>query len=116
MSGRNAGPKAFVDSIKVPQKLRCKACQKLKVSSHFSEYQMIKFKRLLAANPRLSNPNTATIECAICSNSQRDELECANCEDVKSIEDFSRTQRRNGDLAVSYRTNGFIDTPTIGRV
>lgn len=99
--GYNEDKKATLEATKLPEKLRCKICKKLKVLDGYSKNQLLDFKHRLAANPRLANPTAAHVRCRQCTPGQVHELECSQCGAMKGLNGFTKAQRRDPDNAVS---------------
>ena len=99
--GYSEAKKAQLQATKVPDKLKCKDCKKLKPKDGFSERQLNDFKQRLAQNPALAAPTSAIIMCRQCTPAQNHEMECSSCGLVKSLEGFTKAQRRHPDDAVS---------------
>lgn len=99
--GYSEAKKAQLQATKLPEKLKCKDCKALKPTDAFSEKKLSDFKQLLARNPALAAPTSAMIVCRKCTPGQTHELECSTCGLVKSLDGFTKAQRRHPDSAVS---------------
>ena len=99
--GYSQEKKAKLDATKLPDKLLCKQCKKLKTSDCYSQRQLGEFKQRLARNPRLANESIASVTCRTCTGGQVTELECTQCNQIKALEGFTKAQRRDPDFAVS---------------
>ena len=99
--GYDKEKKAKLEATKLPEKIKCQSCNKLKVPDSFSNNQLLDFKQRLARNPRLALPTSAIITCRQCQPNQVHELECSQCGQMKSLDGFTKAQRRDPDRAVS---------------
>lgn len=99
--GYSQEKKAKLEATKLPDKLRCKQCNKLRASSDYSQRQLGAFRQRLARNPRLADESIASVICRFCTGGQVTELECTQCSQVKALEGFTKAQRRDPDFAVS---------------
>ena len=82
-------------------RLRCKQCKKLKSVPGFSQRQLGIAKQSFAKNPKLNEQGIAIAVCRQCTEGQVMELECSQCNLIKSLEGFTKAQRRDPDFAVS---------------
>ena len=99
--GYSEEKKARLQATKLPEKLKCKGCNKLKVNDAYSQRQLLDFKQRLARNPGLASETIASVTCRTCTGGQVTELECTQCNQVKALECFTKAQRRDPDFAVS---------------
>lgn len=99
--GYTEAKKAQLEATKIPEKLKCKVCKKLKPKDGFSERQQSDLKQRMAKNPALGAPSSAIIVCRLCTPGQTHELECFSCGLIKSLDGFTKAQRRHPDNAVS---------------
>ena len=98
--GFSQDKKAKLEATKLPAKIRCKACKKLKPNHGFSERQLGTYRQSLARNPRLGDESVAIALCQQCTPSQVTELECFVCDQIKALEAFTKAQRRKPEKAV----------------
>lgn len=101
--GYTADKKATLQATKLPAKIRCKDCQKLKPNHAFSERQLGTYRQKLAKNPRLGNESVAIVSCQECTPAQVTELQCYLCDQYKSLDAFTKAQRRDPEMAVCSR-------------
>ena len=67
----------------------------------YSQRQLNNLRQELAYNPRLLDADRASsIVCRTCTEGQVTELECVQCGLIKSLEGFTKAQRRDPDKAV----------------
>ncbi|KAL8797142.1 MAG: hypothetical protein Q9195_000609 [Heterodermia aff. obscurata] len=97
--GYSEEKKARLQATKLPEKLRCKQCKKLKVTDGYSQRQLLDFRQRLARNPALASESTASVVCRTCTGGQVTELECTQCNTIKALEGFTKAQRRDPDFA-----------------
>ncbi|MCJ1407965.1 hypothetical protein MMC19_002037 [Ptychographa xylographoides] len=90
---------ARLAAVKIPDKIRCLSCDKLKGPNQFSNKQLsdLRFKILRSG----LTPATAKayIKCRFCTGAQVTELTCIVCDESKSLGEFMKTQRRDPDNA-----------------
>ncbi|KAL8650943.1 MAG: hypothetical protein Q9226_004936 [Calogaya cf. arnoldii] len=99
--GWTAQKAAVLNSTKLPNKTRCKACHKLKAIGNFSNKQQLDFRHRLAGpyGEKLRSPISETIVCKACTPGPISELTCCVCGDPKSLDEFSKNQRKDPDNA-----------------
>jgi len=68
----------------------------------FSEKQLNNLRNGLASGQVPANTAKAWITCRTCVGVQHHEMLCIQCDRVKGLEDFAKTQRRTPDMAVSW--------------
>ncbi|KAG7008332.1 plasma membrane fusion protein [Physcia stellaris] len=113
--GYSEAKKAQLEATKIPEKLKCKVCKKLKPSDGFSERQRSDLKQRMAKNPALGAPSSAIIVCRQCTPGQTHELECFSCGLIKSLDGFTKAQRRHPDNARCILcVNADLEAPTAG--
>ena len=76
----------------------CCGCQKSKTLSYFSQRQLDTARHVISRGGR---PTSA--KCIACfeMSTHKLEMQCKQCDKVLSLDDFSRSQRRDPDNAVS---------------
>ena len=99
--GYSEEKKAKLQATKLPEKLKCKQCNKLKAKDSYSQRQLTNFQQRLARNPGLASETIASVICRPCTGGQVTELECTQCNQIKALEGFTKAQRRDPDFAVS---------------
>ena len=99
--GYSEEKKARLQATKLPDKIKCKQCNKLKAKDAYSQRQLTDFRQRLARNPKLAEESSATVICRTCTGAQVTELECTQCNTIKALEGFTKAQRRDPDFAVS---------------
>ena len=104
--GYSEEKKAKLHATKIPEKLKCKNCNKLKANEAYSQRQLMDFRQRLARNPALASELTASVVCRTCTGGQVTELECTQCNQIKALEGFTKAQRRDPDFAVSLLIDG----------
>ncbi|KAL8788126.1 MAG: hypothetical protein Q9213_001884 [Squamulea squamosa] len=77
---------------------------------HFSKKQQMDLKQHLAQSEKAKSPIAEVICCRACSEKAVHELTCSICGEPKSLDGFSKAQRKDPDHA--YRFNSDIDTTT----
>ncbi|KAL8849200.1 MAG: hypothetical protein Q9221_005826 [Calogaya cf. arnoldii] len=99
--GWTAQKAAVLNSTKLPDKTRCKACHKLKAIGNFSNKQQLDFRHRLAGPyaEKLRSPISETIVCKACTPGPISELTCCLCGFPKSLDEFSKNQRKDPDNA-----------------
>ncbi|KAL8768338.1 MAG: hypothetical protein Q9209_005372 [Squamulea sp. 1 TL-2023] len=90
----------ILNNTKLPQKTRCQNCSKLKDISHFSKKQQLDLKQRLAHSEKAKSPTAKIITCRACSEKAIFELTCCICDEPKSLDGFSKQQRKDPDNAV----------------
>ncbi|MCJ1465331.1 hypothetical protein MMC07_003949 [Pseudocyphellaria aurata] len=88
-----------LNKVQVPAKIRCSVCKKVKVAETYSKKQLGDLKHHIALGNDVKHAN---IRCRICTGSQVHEMTCAHCNVTKSLEGFSKAQRRTPDSARCY--------------
>ena len=101
--GWSPGKKKLLEAVVLPQKSRCFECDKVKSTSvAFSEKQQNDLRNGIASGQIPANTPKGWITCRDCVGGVLSEMMCNDCELVKPLDDFARTQRRTPDIAVSF--------------
>lgn len=91
--------KKRLQSINIPEKIKCGTCSKIRSSSNYSNRQLEALRHAILShgvNVALTKNNA---KCRICSGNQTVELKCCICDKIKSLDEFARAQRQNRDAA-----------------
>ncbi|KAF2199343.1 hypothetical protein GQ43DRAFT_473713 [Delitschia confertaspora ATCC 74209] len=94
--GYSAATHASLNSIKLPDKVRCCRCLKWKAQTNFSHKQLNDAKYTIL-NGGLNAP--FNIKCRTCAGGPLTEVECFMCSETKGIEEFAKSQRCKPDHA-----------------
>ncbi|KAK2746811.1 hypothetical protein FQN57_002853 [Myotisia sp. PD_48] len=91
--------KARMERVAIPDKIKCKICKKICNSNAFSKRQLEELKEaiLYQGATGISGPGYAN--CRSCIGPQVCELTCYICDKTKSLDCFSKHQRRDPDHA-----------------
>ncbi|KAI5286915.1 hypothetical protein KEM52_001823, partial [Ascosphaera acerosa] len=84
--------------ITLPEKLKCKRCDKIRNTTAFSKRQLLDLKSKLAMRKKIDY-RVGAISCQECTASQTVEMTCALCDKTKGLECFSKAQRKDPDTA-----------------
>jgi hypothetical protein len=87
-----------------PDRFKCKDCRKWKSNKEYSKNQTALFQAKAANYGPASRPNSisAGLRCRMCVGDVIMELQCTGpCGLYKSLDEFSKTQRRHPETAVS---------------
>ncbi|KAK2806556.1 hypothetical protein FQN51_006522 [Onygenales sp. PD_10] len=87
-------------AVRIPDKVKCKFCSKICSSSNFSKRQLEELRKAMLRNrttTAINGPGYAG--CFSCLAGQTSELTCCVCDKTKSLEHFSKNQRRDPDNA-----------------
>ncbi|KAI9258099.1 Stc1 domain-containing protein [Phascolomyces articulosus] len=79
--------------------LKCVFCKEEKQVKEFSEMQIAKATYNLYAPSVVTEYRLKYISCLKCTDTQRKTLTCWKCTKMKSLDQFSRMQRRNNERA-----------------
>jgi hypothetical protein len=84
-------------------RIKCASCEKLRMQYAFSKTQLDKVRQHVTSRAYLRHelPQWPYVRCIDCSGMSRVELKCTACGKLKGIDEFSKSQRGKGDLAVS---------------
>ncbi|GES57199.1 hypothetical protein ATEIFO6365_0001048600 [Aspergillus terreus] len=96
--GYNVDIKKRLESIEIPDKVKCILCKKIKMQSAFSNKQLEDLRHAIFTE-RINATLTGAVRCRECTGSQRFELRCSICDVVKGLDQFAKAQRHNGDFA-----------------
>ena len=99
--GYSEEKKAKLLATKLPEKLKCIDCGKLKATDAYSQRQLGNFRQRLARDRNLASESIASVTCRTCTGGQVTELQCMLCNQIKALEGFTKAQRRNPERAVS---------------
>ncbi|TID24004.1 putative dna repair protein rad7 [Venturia nashicola] len=86
-------------NIALPDKLRCKRCNRWKQTDadgkeNFSKKQLAAVRETIYYSGR-GKQTPIEIVCSTCSPSQNNELHCVDCDTTKGLESFALAQRKN---------------------
>ena len=81
---------------------RCKVCHKIKNISNFSNKQLLDLKHRIAGvhGDKAKSPIAEIIACRACTQGSVHEMTCCICNEPKSLDGFSKAQRKDPDNAV----------------
>ncbi|GFF36119.1 meiotic chromosome segregation protein P8B7.28c [Aspergillus udagawae] len=91
--------KKRLQSVNIPEKIKCGTCNKIRSSSNYSNRQLEALRHVIlshGANVALTKNNA---KCRICSGNQTVELKCCICDKIKSLDEFAKAQRQDRDAA-----------------
>jgi hypothetical protein len=94
-----------LDRIVVPEKVKCKACKKVRPNQSYSNKQLQDLRQHLYTTGALSLASPGVVKCRGCVGGQTSELMCIICDETKGLDDFAKTQRRTPDEAVCSHFN-----------
>ncbi|KAI9842812.1 MAG: hypothetical protein M1837_006915 [Sclerophora amabilis] len=89
---------AKAKNMSLPTKIVCRLCTRPREKHMFSQRQLneLAFKVSHSGPAAMNRP---TIQCRLCTGGQVTELACSMCSVVKSLNSFSKAQRRDPDRA-----------------
>lgn len=87
----------------MPDKIQCTSCRKIKGITSFSRSQVRNIQAVGPGRGRGRGSGGGGATCLACTTQPITERQCAACSKYKALDGFSKTQRRNGDRAVSLR-------------
>ncbi|KAI7343724.1 hypothetical protein KC354_g15520 [Hortaea werneckii] len=80
-------------------RIKCSRCSKLKAPSNFSNKQIDDLKKQILQNSGFNAMTQGFVPCMTCTGAPRTELECHYCGITKSLDHFSKQQRKDPDRA-----------------
>ncbi|KAI9371271.1 Stc1 domain-containing protein [Aspergillus egyptiacus] len=87
-----------LESVNLPDKVRCKVCRKWRMQNAYSKRQLeILRNAIVVQGQRALNGGHAT--CRTCTGGQTMELKCCQCETVKGLDEFAINQRKEHENA-----------------
>ncbi|KAL8700379.1 MAG: hypothetical protein Q9201_005481 [Fulgogasparrea decipioides] len=99
--GWSAQKAAKLNQVQLPEKTRCNRCHKIKTTANYSNKQLLDLKHRIAG-PQGEKAKSAIAEiitCRACTGGPVNELTCCICGEVKSLDGFSKAQRKDPDAA-----------------
>ena len=81
-------------------RIKCSRCSKLKAPSNFSNKQIDDLKKQILQKSGFNAMTQGFVPCMTCTGAPRTELECHYCGITKSLDHFSKQQRKDPDRAV----------------
>ncbi|CAF9912263.1 hypothetical protein IMSHALPRED_000268 [Imshaugia aleurites] len=97
--GYDEQKKQKLQSNKLPPKIKCAVCQKIKAVNFFSTIQQLEIRNGIATGQIGDATLEEWVPCVACTPKQVTELVCCICEEVKSLDGFAKAQRRLGENA-----------------
>ncbi|KAI1980493.1 hypothetical protein LOZ39_000109 [Ophidiomyces ophidiicola] len=88
---------AALKKVELPDKVKCKVCKKIRPQQAFSKRQLEEFRKVIAKHG--AGVLSAHAACRSCTGQQVVELTCYVCDKTKTLEYFSKNQRRDPDSA-----------------
>ncbi|KAI7544512.1 hypothetical protein KC331_g6764 [Hortaea werneckii] len=80
-------------------RIKCSRCSKLKAPSNFSNKQIDDLKKQILQKSGFNAMTQGFVPCMTCTGAPRTELECHYCGITKSLDHFSKQQRKDPDRA-----------------
>ncbi|KAI9888658.1 MAG: hypothetical protein M1814_006555 [Vezdaea aestivalis] len=104
MSGRHIQRELDYHQLKnvsLPDKLKCMTCNKLKISTQYSQKQLSQGRQQLCRRGLKSATSLTAvrIKCLACSDTQIHEITCTICGETKDLDGFAKAQRRQRGVA-----------------
>ncbi|KAL4795236.1 Stc1 domain-containing protein [Aspergillus venezuelensis] len=96
--GYNDNIRRQLESVHLPEKLKCKVCRKLRGADKFSKRQLDIFRNAFVVEGQ-SATNKGYATCRGCTGGQTMELRCSICDKTKSLDCFALSQRREHEFA-----------------
>ncbi|KAL4958717.1 uncharacterized protein BDV14DRAFT_28678 [Aspergillus stella-maris] len=96
--GYNENIRRQLESVHLPEKIKCKVCRKLRGADKFSKRQLDIFRNALVVE-RKPATNKGYAACRGCTGGQTMELRCSVCDKTKSLDGFALSQRREHEFA-----------------
>ncbi|MCJ1299599.1 hypothetical protein MMC08_002391 [Hypocenomyce scalaris] len=88
-----------LESVVLPDKIRCKECKKVKIPPSFSKKQLSELRFKIFTFGPINGTGAAYVKCRLCTGQQVNEMTCVVCDAVKGLDGFSKAQRRTPDTA-----------------
>ncbi|KAI7088655.1 hypothetical protein KC356_g3113 [Hortaea werneckii] len=88
-----------VQNVALPEKIKCSRCNKLKAPSNFSNKQIDDLKKKIHQEYGFNATTQGFVPCMTCTGAPRTEMECHYCGITKSLDHFSKQQRKDPDRA-----------------
>ncbi|KAL4910043.1 hypothetical protein BDW74DRAFT_47255 [Aspergillus multicolor] len=87
-----------LETVSLPEKLKCKTCKKFRNLNAYSKRQLDIFRNALVVHgQRAKDAGYAT--CRGCTGGQVMELRCCVCDEVKDLGEFANNQRKEHEFA-----------------
>ncbi|KAI7285098.1 hypothetical protein KC345_g1937 [Hortaea werneckii] len=90
---------AVIQNVAMPEKIKCSRCNKLKAPSNFSNKQIDDLKKKILQEYGFNATTQGFVPCMTCTGAPRTEMECHYCGITKSLDHFSKQQRKDPDRA-----------------
>ena len=84
-------------------RIKCDRCKKWKGTTNYSNRQLDELRKRLSKLRGSEIADAMTANCRACNGGSVVELQCSKCDKIKGLDDFTKTQRANGDNAVRER-------------
>ncbi|RMY90636.1 hypothetical protein D0862_09913 [Hortaea werneckii] len=91
--------KAVIQNVALPEKIKCSRCNKLKAPSNYSNKQIDDLKKKIHQEYGFNATTQGFVPCMTCTGAPRTEMECHYCGITKSLDHFSKQQRKDPDRA-----------------
>ncbi|KAI6820235.1 hypothetical protein KC332_g16602 [Hortaea werneckii] len=90
---------AVIQNVALPEKIKCSRCNKLKAPSNYSNKQIDDLKKKIHQEYGFNATTQGFVPCMTCTGAPRTEMECHYCGITKSLDRFSKQQRKDPDRA-----------------
>ncbi|PGH08516.1 hypothetical protein AJ80_07836 [Polytolypa hystricis UAMH7299] len=94
--------KAQLERIRVPDKVKCRICKKIRAQTAFSQRQLEELRKAMLSIGTTGIDGPGYASCLQCVGHQNFELNCCMCLKTKAVGDFSKSQRKDPDNARCY--------------
>ncbi|KAL4952014.1 Stc1 domain-containing protein [Aspergillus filifer] len=96
--GYNENIRRQLESVPLPEKIKCKVCRKFRGADKYSKRQLDIFRNAFVVEGQpATNKGYAT--CRSCTGGQTMELRCCVCDKTKSLDGFALNQRKEHEFA-----------------
>lgn len=97
--GYSDGIKRQLESVTLPDKIKCETCKKIRMQNAFSKRQLDILRNAIAKKGTKAINSPGYARCRNCVGGQAVEMRCSVCDQVKGLDQFAKAQRHNREMA-----------------
>ncbi|PYI07612.1 hypothetical protein BO78DRAFT_396234 [Aspergillus sclerotiicarbonarius CBS 121057] len=96
--GYSQSIKRQIDSVVLPEKIKCGTCKKFRFIHAFSNRQLETLRNAVVVQGARAT-TSGHARCLTCTGGSLAELKCSTCDQVKAVDEFAKNQRQARDSA-----------------